>query len=337
MSEEPSAYSPLEDRIYGCLLGGMIGDAMGAPAEGKTFRQIQERYGPEGITAFQGVGTDDTAIREQLIDAILREEGFVTCDAFAASFQRFRQANYGQWWVPVRNAFHKFDSKVTLPIDTGWGNAPSSSSAMAISPMGILNAAQPRQAALETFGVASFLHGGPSGFCRDAACAMAAAVAEAFHPQATVATIVEAATKYLPPVSAQEIIHCIEATRAMAQEAGGYEAFRDRFYATSLREEQCDSRETVPVALALFEMAEGDPEKSILRAANFGRDADTIATMVGGLCGAFRGASGLPEVWLQQALPDIQARYHHFTAKLAALVRHRAADAANYAQTIEAL
>src|SRR5207253_64770 len=80
------------------------------------------------------------------------------------------------------------------------------------------------------------------------------------------------ATKYLPPVSAQEIIRCIEATRTMAHKAGTYELFRDCFYATSLREEQCDSRETVPVALALFEMMEGDPEKAILRAANFGRD-----------------------------------------------------------------
>jgi ADP-ribosylglycohydrolase len=327
----------LEDRIYGCLLGGVIGDAMGAPGEGKTFRQIQERYGPEGITSFQGVGTDDTAIREQLIDAILREEGCVTCDAFAASFQRFRQANYGQWWVPVRNAFHKLDSRVALPIDAGWGNAPSSSSAMAISPMGILNAARPRQAVLETFGVASVLHGGPSGFCRDAACAMAAAVAAAFHPQATVTTIVDAATNDLPPISAQEILRCIDATRRMAQEAGDYVTFRDRFYATSLREEQCDSRETVPVALALFELMEGDPERGILHAANFGRDADTLATMVGGLCGAFRGATGLPERWRAQVVPDVQVRYRQFAAQLAALVRRRAETAAEYARTIEAL
>src|SRR5579862_3139613 len=324
------AYGMLEDRIYGCLLGGMIGDAMGAPGEGKTFRQIQEQYGPEGITSFQGVGTDDTAIREQLIDAILREEGFVTCDAFAESFQRFRRENYGKWWVPVRNAFHKFDSKVALPVDAGWGNAPSSSSAMAISPMGILNAAHPRQAALETFGVAGFLHGGPSGFCRDAACAMAAAVAEAFHPQATVATIVESATKYLPPVSAQEILRCVDATRRMAREAGGYEAFRDHFYATSLREEQCDSRETVPVTLALFELMEGDPERAILHAANFGRDADTLATMVGGLCGAFRGASGLPERWREQVVPEVQTRYRQLTAQLTALIQRRAEAAEQY-------
>lgn len=36
----------LEDKIYGCLLGGLIGDAMGAPGEGKTYTQIAERFGP---------------------------------------------------------------------------------------------------------------------------------------------------------------------------------------------------------------------------------------------------------------------------------------------------
>lgn len=334
---EDNSNLTLEDRIYGCLLGGMIGDAMGAPGESKTFQQITALFGPDGITSFAGVGTDDTAIREQLIDAILRREGLVDCDAFAESFQRFREANYNLWWVPVRNAFHKYDSKVALPVDAGWGNAPSSSSAMAISPMGILNAANPRQAAMETFGVAGFLHGGPSGFCRDAACAMAAAVAEAFHPQATVATIIEAATKHLPPVSAHEIVDCIETARQMARETGEYAAFRDRFYTTSLREEQCDSRETIPVALVLFEMMQGDPEQTILSAANFGRDADTIATMVGGLCGAFQGTRGLPLRWREKVLPEMQVRYQRFAAQLAACVRQRAETAAQYARTIEAL
>jgi ADP-ribosylglycohydrolase len=327
----------LEDRIYGCLLGGMIGDAMGAPVEGKTYHQIEEQYGQEGVTSFAGVGTDDTAIREQLIDAILRGEGVVTCDGFAESFHRFRRANYGQWWVPVRNAFHKYDSGVALPIDAGWGNAPSSSSAMAISPMGILNAANPRQAVLETFGVASFLHSGASGFCRDAACAMAAAIAACFHPEATLASILDAATAYLPPTSAAEIVRCMADTRWLAADSGSYEAFRERFYAQSLRAEMCDSRETVPVALAIFELTGGDPEQAILRAANFGRDADTIATMVGGLCGALHGASGLPHRWVDRIAPEIKAKYREFTEQLAALVRGRAEQAGGYARVIAAL
>ena len=33
--------SLLNDKILGCLLGGVIGDAVGAPAEGKTYKQIE--------------------------------------------------------------------------------------------------------------------------------------------------------------------------------------------------------------------------------------------------------------------------------------------------------
>ncbi len=327
----------LEDKIYGCLLGGLIGDAMGAPVEGKAYTQIVALFGPEGVADFEGVGTDDTAIREQLIDAILSSGGSVSCDEFAASFYTFRQANYAKWWVPVRNMYHKLDSKVALPVDAGWGNAPSSSSAMAISPMGILNAANPRQAALETFDVAGLIHSGPSGFCRDAACAMAAAVAQAFHPDASVGAIVEAATKYLHPVSAHEILRCIRDTRELADRAGGYEAFRSAFYGDWLRAEPCDSRETVPVALALFEMAEGEPERAIRWGVNFGRDADTIGTMVGGLCGAYRGASGLPPHWVSKVEANPNVSYGGIVPALSDLVRSRAEAARQYAQTIALL
>ncbi len=327
----------LEDKIYGCLLGGLIGDAMGAPVEGSTFHQIQVRFGPQGIIDFEGVGTDDTAIREQLIDAILSNEGRISCDEFAASFHKFRQRNYSKWWVPVRNMFHKLDSDVALPVDAGYGNAPSSSSAMAISPMGILNAANPRQAAAETFDVAGVIHSGPTGFCRDAACAMAAAVAEAFHPDASVTSIVEAATRHLHPVSAREITDCIRRARLMAAETGDYETFRAAFYGARLRAEQCDSRETVPVALALFEMADGDPEQAILRGVNFGRDADTIGTMVGGLCGAFRGAAALPPRWVSKVEANPNVNYRAIVPALSALVRSRADAATEYARTIALL
>jgi ADP-ribosylglycohydrolase len=330
-------HTRLEDKIYGCLLGGLIGDAMGAPGEGKTYQQIQERFGPAGITDFEGVGTDDTAIREQLIDAILSNGGYVSCDEFAASFHKFRLEHYSKWWVPVRNMFHKLDSSVALPVDAGWGNAPSSSSAMAISPMGILNAANPRQAAVETFDVAGLIHSGLSGFCRDAACAMAAAVAQAFHPEASAATIGLAATQYLHPVSAHEIIGCIQQTRQLAVQTGDYEAFRAAFYKSHLWAEQCDSRETVPVALALFEMAAGEPERAILWGVNFGRDADTIGTMVGGLCGAYRGASGLPPHWVSKVEDNPDVQYRNIVPALVTLVRSRADRASQYARTIAAL
>jgi hypothetical protein len=51
----------------------------------------------------------------------------------------------------------------------------------------------------------------------------------------------------------------------------------------------CDSRETVPAAIALALLASGDPVTAVTYGANFGRDADTIACMAGYICGAFTG------------------------------------------------
>lgn len=329
--------SPLEDKILGCLLGGLIGDAMGAPVEGKRFEDIEAQYGPDGVRDFSGVGTDDTAIREQLIQALLEHDGYVNCDRFATTFLATHKANYRLWWVPVRNMFHKLQAGVALPVDAGWGNTPSSSSAMAISPIGIINAANPRQAALETFDVATLVHSGPSGFCRDAACAMAAAIAQAFSPTATVENILAAATDYLHESSAHIMRSAIRTGLDIAREEGSYPAFRARFYHDRLEADICDSRETIPVTLAIFLLAKGDMETAILWGANFGRDTDTIGTMVGGLCGALHGYSALPEGWRAKISPEILTRYQEFASRLSLLVQRRAEAATQYAAHIAAL
>ncbi len=86
-------------------------------------------------------------------------------------------------------------------------------------------------------------------------------------------------------------------------EAGTYVTFRARFYEELMLPKIAspDARETVPVTLALFLLAKGDPREAIIMGANFGRDTDTIASMVGALAGAFRGASALPPDWAAKA------------------------------------
>ena len=44
------------DRIVGCLLGGAVGDALGAPVEFLSLGQIRERFGPAGIRDFAPAG-----------------------------------------------------------------------------------------------------------------------------------------------------------------------------------------------------------------------------------------------------------------------------------------
>lgn len=197
----------LYSKIKGCLAGGVIGDAMGAPVENMTYGQIQEKYG--NISDFKGDGTDDSAIKLILCDAILSHNGRVTADEFAESFMKLEHKYMHLFFIPVRNMLEKVKEGLVLPIYAGEGNMHSSSSVMAISPMGIINAGNPERAAMETFDVAGLIHSGETGFCRDAACAMAAAVAQAMQKDADMDSVLEASTAYLHKKSAQEMKDCI--------------------------------------------------------------------------------------------------------------------------------
>ncbi len=327
----------LSDKIYGCLLAGLIGDAMGAATELIHYDEIIEKFGPEGVTDFEGVGTDDTAIREQLIDAVFQSDGHPTVDHFSQSFVDFKDQNRHLWFIPVRNAVGKVEQGLSLPAYAGWGNMQSSSAAMSISPIGIINACDPRQAALETMDVASLIHNGPTGYCRDAACAIAAAVASAFEADATVDTVIDAATRYLLPVSAAELRQTIAAALKLAAGADSYERFREEFNAKFQRTTMSDSMETIPAVLALIKLAEGDPRNSIVWSANFGRDTDTIATMVGGIVGALHGASGLPPAWVAKVEANPDVKYRDATERLAALVRSRQEECKRRIAGVEAL
>jgi ADP-ribosylglycohydrolase len=324
----------LYNKVLGCLLGGEIGDAMGAPAEGKTYHEIAEKYGT--ITDFKGFGTDDSALKHILCDAIVAAGGYPTADDWAQQWliQEDMFIKKRLFWIPVMNGFWKIRAEDVSPREAGYGNMASSSSAMCISPMGIINAGNPRQAALEAFDVASPIH---HNFCRDAACSMAAAVAAALHPDATIASVLDAAVAYLPAVSARTMRDYIGTTLTLARETGDYKTFRARYYADYLLPgiAMPDSRETVPVALSLFFLAEGDPQQTIIYGANFGRDADTIASMAGAVAGAYLGAASLPDAWLAKVKTESPRDHAAVARTLIEIIRIRREDAVKLAGQLQ--
>ncbi len=68
----------MQRRFRGCLLGGAVGDALGAPVEFQSLAQIRSHYGPNGITDFdsgpypRGAITDDTQMTLFTAEGILR-------------------------------------------------------------------------------------------------------------------------------------------------------------------------------------------------------------------------------------------------------------------------
>src|SRR5690606_27280294 len=56
--------------------------------------------------------------------------------------------------------------------------------------------------------------------------------------------------------------------------------------------------EELPLALALLTIADGEYRETLLGAVNYGRDADSIATMGGAITGALGGVDVIPTEWL---------------------------------------
>ena len=295
----------LYQKTLGCLLGGLIGDAVGTPAEGKDYHAIEAAFG--WIDDFTSDGTDDTVMKELLAEALIRTDGYATLDDWGAVWLERWEAIFGakrnKFFISVHHTAHKM-RRHTVPRMAALGNMPSSSSAMCISPVGIVNAGNPRQAALQAYNLASLIHQHDVGFCQDGAVAMAAAVAEAFTPAATVESVLDAATRQIMPISGREMLDLIGHALALAREENDYKAFRAAVYGDADRFFQritCDSRETVPLTLALFYLAGGDVEKCVTYGANFGRDADTIGSMCGAIAGALRGVDEIRPDWVRKA------------------------------------
>ncbi|MBN1402810.1 MAG: ADP-ribosylglycohydrolase family protein [Anaerolineae bacterium] len=301
-----SEIKPFYARALGCLLGGLIGDAMGTPTEGKDYREIESSLG--WVDDFSGDGTDDTVMKHLLIRALVQTDGYATLDDWARVWLQDWEAIFGpkvgKFYISVLHTAHKLRRHAS-PRMAALGNMPSSSSAMCIAPVGIVNACNPQQAALQAYNLAGLIHIHDVGFCQDGAAAIAAAVATAFSPDASVSSILTAAQAAILPLSGAEMLARIASVLALAAECGEYRAFREQLYAQSERffcRITCDSRETIPLTLAVFQLAQGDVSRCVTYAANLGRDADTIATMAGAVAGAYGGVQSMPEAWVAKAL-----------------------------------
>jgi len=72
--------------------------------------------------------------------------------------------------------------------------------------------------------------------------------------------------------------------------------------------------ETVPLCLAVFKMAHGNPVEAIEITTNLGGDCDTTGAIVGSICGAYMGITAFPPRWIK-ILSDINQIDFHYYAK----------------------
>jgi ADP-ribosylglycohydrolase len=328
--------SGLMDKVRGCLYGGAIGDAIGAPAEGRTPDEIRERYGfitgfvepwngPSPVGKGDGRYTDDTHM-VQVLAEIYREAGrHLDVFHFARSIvpkiadEPRWIAEYGretplvdrlfypEKWLLIRLRLANVDPRIG-----GIGNMVNCGAAMYAAPVGLVNACDPHNAYREAIEIFSAHQ---SSYGLEAAAVMAACVAEACKPGATVDSIIStalSAAKEGTRAAIAAVTDCArafhdwrEAIGSLRQAMQPFDGAADDFHArgngtNDWQPSREHSIEELPVALGFLVVTGGDFEQSIFGGANYGRDCDSIAGMAGAIAGALHGARAIRPEWIAQ-------------------------------------
>jgi len=331
----------LTDRAVSALAGAAIGDALGGATEGWESHEIYDHCGGwvEGVIEsirhqrnmlkpfspfWKGDGhvTDDTLMTRVLVGAYAAKRDHL--DAYDMERLIVPAIVDEPTWIPELDRedllYHRLflaEKWLVLklryghadPRDAGVGNIVNCGAAMYIAPVGIANAGAPDGAYAEALDLTA---GHQSSYGREAAGVLAAAVAEALRPDATVDSVVSVALRLAKDATRDAIEAVADAAATLdGWRDGGLATLRAAFapfdsvgehYAQPAQNARIPSRlhaiEEVPIALGLLVATGGDYSETMLGGVNYGRDSDSIASMGGAVAGGL--GSPVPREWIDE-------------------------------------
>jgi ADP-ribosylglycohydrolase len=352
-----------ESKVRGVIAGAAVGDALGGTTEGYSPEQIKVRYGGyvEGIEGpfhpdfetfrplspyHKGDGhiTDDTLMTESLISVYEQVADHLDAFKFAKymipeMIEKFRyipelgketllvhRVFYAEKWLVQRLHFGHVD-----PREAGVGNMVNCGAAMYMSPVGVVNAADPVGAYKEAIEIAGAHQ---SSFGREAAGVFAACVAQSFVSGTTVKEIVECSIDLANDGTKKAIVAVVKAAEGVSDWKAAIPVLRQAFKPFDTLEDEYrvhgdDARkpsrllaiEELPIAIGMFAVAGGDFKKSVLGGVNYGRDSDSIATMAGSIAGGLNGIENIPSDWLSDIEKASRRNFSESADKLSGIAR----------------
>jgi ADP-ribosylglycohydrolase len=330
----------LADRFAGALLGVAIGDAIGAPVEGRPPDEIRARFDgpvqgfvepwaprPDGRVKGHGHVTDDTLMTVALAQAYLSKRGLIEPHDLAEHLIPLLAdrptfvPEYGRDMLLVERLFHPEKYLVLRlriasadPREAGVGNAVNCGAAMYFAPVGLMHAGDPLAAYADAVALAGAHQ---NSYGREAAAIIAACIAEAVRPNASWRSVVDLALALAKDGTRAAIAAVVataerlqdqphdslEVALALRNTIEPFDTVKGRVgehFNYSHYPSRTHAIEEVPAALGYLVQTQGDVRRAIVGAANYGRDADSTAGMVGGIAAALGGASALPPDWIER-------------------------------------
>lgn len=323
------------DRAYGALIGGAIGDAMGMPASFFTRDKIKRVYGY--ITDFiepeaneqqyhgnlkAGEITDDTMESIIISNILIRNDGFDRA-AFIAEMRNWAIKYKMLESTVIGPSTRKFLEAIVENQDPTEPSKLSTTngSAMRAAPVGVKyynDFEKCIRIAAETS-----LPSHSSKPCVAAACAVAAAVAAGVKGGHTPSQIMELAhegARYGESIGYDITSPSVSKRILLAKEI--VDRNRSKGISTVLDElvgiigSGMQAYESVPFALGAFYAVDGAAKEGIIAAVNGGDDADTNGAICGNICGAYAGASSIPDEWKTRVEAESRINFREIADKL---------------------
>ncbi len=318
------------DHFTGCLLGGAVGDALGAPVEFRSIHAIRSEYGSAGITDYdaaygrRGAITDDTQMTlftaEGLLRAIARRrhKGIshpapVIHHAYIRwlrtqgerSRTHFSQVEMDGWLIGVKGLHSRRAPGNTClsalrgeemgamqrPLNTSKGCG----GVMRVAPVGLV-AEDEEQAFSLGCEAAAITHGHPSGYY-SAGCF--AAIIYHLMSGCSLPEAIELALRILERPENDEHEECAASVRqAVAM-------WRDSGMAPSPEVIErlgggWVGEEALAISLYCALASQDDLARGVLLAVNHSGDSDSTGAITGNLLGLMLGVEAIPEKWLAE-------------------------------------
>jgi len=315
----PSNITDLQ-RFRGCLLGGAVGDALGAPVEFLTHREIVAQFGERGIRDFApaygrlGAVTDDTQMTlftaEGLIRAAVRLANKGICHPASVVHHA-----YVRWLDTQGEKPESFDigadgwladlpqlrarrapgdtcisalRKCTVAGMPAVNDSKGCGTVMRTAPVGLL--ADREQVFDLAAELAALTHGHPTASA--SAGFMSVLISEVVHGVGLHDAVTAAKTALVARPGHEETLAAIEMAEALAATGNADAATVERLGGGWTAEEA--------VAIALLAvLATSDFEEAVVLAVNHGGDSDSTGAIAGNVAGAIYGADAIPARWLE--------------------------------------
>ncbi len=328
-----------ENRVLGCLNGIGIGDALGVPSSFLTPKQIQDNWGwidtfypPADDHIFHaglkaGEYTDDTEQSLAVLNSYIRNckvEPLDVVKEIMGWAKRVENKYASPLGPSTERALKAILNGGDIQVTGKYAN--TNGSAMRIAPLGIIHGL--KGSSLDALVQDVYMTGLPTHnttVCNAAASAVAYGVALCVQGEQDIGKIIEgtvqAALKgsqkgfsIVSPSVAKRIEFIYEMVLKSTDARKTMQEMYDLFGGGDL------AGDSVPVAIGLFALGQGDPKKVMEYCVNFGGDADTNGSIAGAMAGAYAGNDAIPSEWKQMVSKTNGIDFEEYKTKIFELV-----------------